>query len=293
MEGEIKKAIIPVAGLGTRFIPLSLAIPKEFVPLVDKPVINYILDEVKKSGITDVVFVISPAQKAMVNYFEKPKELERLLIKRKKEQQLKDLKEFENSLAGLNISFVIQRKPQGDGHAIFQAAKILGANEAVAVLFADDVVDSDEPVISQLIEIYKTCMAPVLALKKLPKEKLPAYGVVAAERIASRLHKIKNIIEKPELGSAPSDLVIVGKYILTSEVFKYLKKATPSKKGEIILAEVLSKMLDDGKMIYGYEFKGEWLECGDKEKWLKSFFYFALKDPRFGQMLRSYLKEIK
>ncbi len=156
-----------------------------------------------------------------------------------------------------------------------QAAKLLKADEPVAVLFADDVVDSDQPVISQLIEIYRTCMAPVLALKKLPKEKLPAYGVVAAERIASRLYKVKNIIEKPELGSAPSDLVIVGKYILTPEVFKYLKKATPSKKGEIILAEVLSKMLDDGKMVYGYEFKGEWLECGDKEKWLKSFFYFS------------------
>ena len=128
--------------------------------------------------------------------------------------------------------------------------------------------------------------------KELPREKVPAYGVVAVEKIASRLYTIKKIIEKPELSQAPSNLVIVGKYILTPEVFGYLKKATPSKKGEIILAEVFDKMLNDGKTIYGYELKGEWLECGDKLKWLKSFFYFALKDPRFGKELKDYLKKL-
>ena len=195
-------------------------------------------------------------------------------------------------LQGISFSFAEQKKPLGDGHAILQAVKKINGSP-VAVSFGDDVVSSDEPALSQLMNIFKTCSAPVVALKKLPKEQLPAYGVVAIEKIAHNFFKIKKIIEKPEPGQAPSDLVIVGKYILTPEVFSYLKKATPTKKGEIILAEVFDKMLSDGKTIYGYELKGEWLECGDKLKWLKSFFYLSMKDPRFGRELKEYLKTIR
>ncbi|MBU2539868.1 UTP--glucose-1-phosphate uridylyltransferase [Patescibacteria group bacterium] len=292
MSNEIKKAIIPVAGLGTRFLPLSKILPKEFFPIVDKPIIQYIVEEAKKSGITELIFVISPTQKMILNYFKPAKELEKILTKKKKEELLKELKEFESILNDLTIHFVIQRKPMGDGHAILQAEKLIN-NEPVAVLFSDDIVDGETPAISQLIDIYRTCNAPVIALNRLPNEKLPAYGVAGVEKIASRLYKVKKIIEKPALGEAPSDLVIVGKYILTPEVFAYLKKARPSKKGEIILAEVFEKMLMDGKVIYGYEFKGKWLECGDKLKWLKSFLYFAMKDNRFGPDLRKYLKDIK
>lgn len=293
MSNEIKKAIIPVAGLGTRFLPLSKILPKEFFPLVDKPIIQYIVEEAKKSGISEMIFVVNPGQKMILNYFRKAKDLEKLLIKRKKEELLKELKEFESVLEDISITTVVQKKPLGDGHAILQAAKLMGENEPVAVLFADDVVESDQPVISQLIDIYKTCGASVVALKEMPRERLSAYGVPAVEKITNRLYKIKKIIEKPGAGNAPSDLVIVGKYILTADVFDYLKKASPSKKGEIILAEVLEKMLSDGKIIYGYEFKGEWFECGDKEKWLKSFVCLALKDARFGPGFKNYLKEIK
>lgn len=289
---EIKKVIIPVAGLGTRFLPLSRAISKDFFPLVDKPAIQYIIEEVKKSGIKEIVFVVSPGQKTIFNYFQKSPELEKILIKRKKDQILKELKDFEAVFEGISFSFVVQKKPLGDGQAILQAAsKVKG--EPVAVSFGDDIVDSEEPAILQLINIFKTCNAPVIALKQLPKEKVPAYGVVAVEKIANHLYKIKKIIEKPEPSEIPSNLVIVGKYILTPEVFQYLKKAAPSKKGEIILAEVFDKMLSEGKIIYGYELKGEWLECGDKLKWIKSFFYLALKDPRFSEELKQYLKNIK
>jgi UTP--glucose-1-phosphate uridylyltransferase len=293
---EIKKVIIPIAGLGTRFLPLSRAVSKEFFPLVDKPIIQYIIEEVKKSGIKEVVFVVSPGQKTVLNYFQKYPELEKTLIKRKKEKLLKELKEFEEIFEGISFSFVVQKEPLGDGHALLQAAKKIGGpsgSEPVAVSFGDDIVDSEEPAIAQLMNIFRTCGVPVVALKQLPREKLPAYGVVAVEKIAHRLYKIKKIIEKPEPSEIPSDLVIVGKYILTPEVFKYLKKAEPSKKGEIILAEVFDKMLSDGKIIYGCELKGEWLECGDKMKWLKSFFYLALKDPRFKDELHQYLKTIK
>ena len=291
-QKEIKKVIIPVAGLGTRFLPLSRAVPKEFFPLVDKPVIQYVIEEIKKSGIKEIVFVTNPGQKTILNYFKKSPELEKTLIKRKKDKVLKEMKDFEEIFEGITFSSVLQKKPLGDGHAILQAAKQV-VGEAVAVSFCDDIVDSEEPAISQLINIFKTCNAPVVALKQLPADKVPAYGVVAVEKIANHLYKIKKIVEKPELGSSPSNLVIVGKYILTPEVFQYLKKATPSKKGEVILAEVFDKMLSDGKIIYGCELKGEWLECGDKSKWLKSFFYFALKDPRFKDELKQYLKTIK
>ncbi len=291
MSNEIKKVIIPVAGLGTRFLPLSKVLSKEFFPIVDKPVIQYIIQEAKDSGITEVIFVISPAQKMILSYFKKSEKLETILSKRNKENLLKELKDFEAIFNDITVHFVVQKKPMGDGHALLQAAKFVG-DEPVGVLFADDIVDSETPALSQLMEIYKTCGSPVMALKKLPKEKLSAYGVVGNEKIANRLYKVKNIIEKPTIEEALSDLVVVGKYILTPEVFEYIKKAKPSKKGEVILAEVFRTMLDDGKVLYGYEFKGEWLECGDKEKWLKSFMYFAMKDPRYGSMLKKYLKEI-
>lgn len=289
---EIKKAIIPIAGLGTRFLPLTKVLSKEFFPLADKPIIQYIVEEIKNSGINEVVFVVSPGQKAILNYFKKSPEIEKILIKRKKENLLKELHEFQEKFEGISFSFVTQKEPLGDGHAILQTAKI-AKNEPVAVSFGDDVIDSDTPAIQQLTDIFKTCSAPVVCLKSLPREKIPAYGAVAVEKIASRLYKIKKIIEKPEPSQITSDLVIVGKYILTPEVFQYLKKAVPSKKGEVILAETFDQMLNDGKIIYGYEIRGDWMECGDKLKWLKSFFYFSLRDPKFGKELKEYLKTIK
>lgn len=289
---EIKKAIMAIAGAGTRFLPLSKVISKEFFPVVDKPLIHYVVAEAKKAGIEEIIFVINPGQKMIANYIKPNKVLESFLAKRKKESALKDLKEAESVFSGLKINFVVQKEPKGDGHALLQAKKFIG-DEPVAVLHCDDIIDSEVPAIAQLIEVFKTCKSPVLALKQLPKENLPAYGVVANEKIASRLHKIKKIIEKPTIEEAPSDLVVVGKYILTPEVFTYLKKAKPSKKGEIFLAEVFDEMLMDGKIVYGYEVKGEWLECGDKLKWLKSFFYLSLKDPRFKEELKQYLKTIK
>jgi UTP--glucose-1-phosphate uridylyltransferase len=291
-QKEIKKVIIPVAGMGTRFLPLSRAVPKDFFPLVDKPVIQYIIEEVKKSGIKEIIFVQSPGQKNIQNYFKKDPDLEKFLIKRKRDNALKELKDLEAMFAGITFTYATQKEPLGDGHALLQAASKTNG-EAVAVSFGDDVVYSDEPALLQLINVFKTCNAPVVALKTLPRDKVPAYGVVAVEKIANNLYKIKKIIEKPEPSEIPSNLVIVGKYILTPDVFKYLKKATPSKKGEIILAEVFDKMLLEGKIIYGCELKGEWLECGDKMKWLKSFFYLALKDSRFREELKQYLKTIK
>lgn len=292
---EIRKAIIPIAGLGTRFLPLSLVISKEFFPLVDKPIIQYLVQEVIESGISEVIFVVNPRQKMIMNYFKSYPELEKILIKRKKDKILKELKDFEETFSKIKFSFVVQKDPIGDGHAILQASKLgkIGSSESVAVSFSDDIIDDDNPALAQLINIFKTCKAPVIGLKQLPREKISAYGSVSVEKIASGLYKIKKIIEKPEPTQIKSNFVIVGKYILTSEVFDYLKKARPSEKGEIILGEVFDKMLSDGLPIYGYELKGEWLECGDKLKWLKSFLYLALNSPIFGKELKEYVKSLK
>ncbi len=289
---DIKKVIIPVGGLGTRFLPLSKVVSKEFWPLVDEPVIHRILTEAKDSGIKEIIFVLSPGNKKILDYYSPHPKIEKTLKERKKTKLLDEFKKSEDFLKGISINYVIQKKPLGDGHAILQAAKLIG-EEPVACLLADDIVDSEIPCLLQLIKVFKTCQKSVVSLHQLPEKKLFAYGIVDVEKIANRFFKIKKIIEKPESGTAPSNLAIAGKYILTSDVFEYLRKAKPNKKGEIILAEVLEKMLKDGKMIYGYEFEGKWLECGNKLEWMKSHLYFSLKDPRFGPELRKFLKESK
>jgi UTP--glucose-1-phosphate uridylyltransferase len=293
---KIKKAIIPVGGLGTRFLPLSKILPKELWPLVDKPVLQYVVEEVKNSGIDQIIFVISPEKKMVLDYFKKyyfkkfPK-LENTLKERNKVLLLQELKNLENLCQGISCSYVIQKKPLGDGHAILQAHKFI-KEEPVAVSFGDDIVEAETPCLAQLIKIFKTAQKPVIALYQVPKEKIPSYGIVKVEKIANRLFKIKKIVEKPDIDEAPSNLAIVGKYILTPEVFNYLKVSKPSKKGEIVLAEIFDQLIKDGKIIYGYQFKGNWLECGKKLDWLKCHFYLSLKHPEYGPKLKEYLKKL-
>jgi len=288
----IKKAIIPIAGLATRFLPLSKIVPKELWPLVDMPMIQYSIKEAKDSGIEEIIFVLRQENKKILDYLKPCPKTEKILKERKKLDILDELKSLQELCQGLSFSYVLQKSPSGDGHAILQAAKNI-KSEPVVCMFADDIFDSQEPVLLQLSNIFKTCQKPVVALNKQPADRVCAYGVAGVERIASRLYKIKKIIEKPKKEEAPSDLVIVGRYILTPEVFGYLKKAKPNKNGEIILAQVLQdQMIKDGKVIYGYEFSGQWLECGDKLKWLKSNLYLALKHPKYGPEIRNYLKNI-
>ena len=292
---DVKKAIFPVGGLGTRFLPLSIILPKELWPLVDKPVLQYIIEEAKASGIEEIIFVDSPSKKIIFDYFTKPKELEKLektLKQKKRDKLVDDLKQLKDLCKNISFSHVIQKKALGDGHAILMAKNKIG-NDPCAVLFADDIVDSKIPCLTQLLKVFKTCQKPVLALYRLPPERLPFYGIVAVEKIANRLYKIKKIVEKPSQESAPSDLAIVGKYILTPEVFDYLKDAKPSEKGEIILAETLEKMIKNGKIIYGYEFEGKWLECGNKLGWIESNTYFSIKHPEFGPQLKAFINENK
>jgi len=289
---NIKKAIIPVAGLGTRFLPLTKAIPKPILPLADRPMIDYIVEEAKKSGIERVVFVLSNDKNNILDYFKKNSKLENILEKRNQKDILKSLKDIDKEIENISFSSVIQQNPKGDGDAILKAQKIIG-KDACGVLFGDDIILSKIPALEQLSNIFKTCQKPIICLKRVSKDMLSSYGVVKVDKIANRLYKIKDIIEKPKKEEdAPSDLAIVGRYIITPLVFEYLKKVNSNHKGEIILAQAFKDMLKDGKIVYGYEVEGEWLECGNKLNWLKSNLRICLQHPEFGPILKDYLKKI-
>jgi UTP--glucose-1-phosphate uridylyltransferase len=288
---QIKKAIFPIAGLGTRFLPLSKAVPKELLPLVDRPLIQYLLEEAMASGLKEAVFITRPNEKKeILDYFKKTPKLEKVLKERKRSYLLEEIEKLEEISQKLSFSWAVQKEPLGDGHAVLQARKLVG-DSPCGVFFNDDIIDSQIPCFAQLLSVFKTCQRPIIALKKVPKEKISQYGIVRVEKITSRVYKIKKIIEKPCWESAPSDLAVVGRYIITPDVFTYLKKASPNEKGEIILADSLESMVKDGKVIYGYKIEGEWLECGSKLSWLESNFYLSLNHPQFGKELKEYLKK--
>lgn len=286
---EITKAIIPVAGLGTRFLPASKTIPKELFPLVAKPLIQYAVQELKDSGIVDIVFVVNANKKFIEDYFKRSQKLEKILKERKEEQLLNELRNIEQLCQGLSFSYVLD-KPLGDGHAVLQAEKLIGDNPAM-VLYPDDIMYSETPATLQMLRVFKTAQSPVVGLVKLPQEKLSSYGVIGGEQIATRLYKVKEIVEKPVLGTAPSNLASVGRRIITPEVFLYIRKAKPNKKKEIVLFEVLAQMVRDGKIVYGYELEGKWLECGTTKELIRSGMYLALKDKVFGDELRQFIKQ--
>lgn len=287
---EVKKAVILAAGLATRFLPLSKVMPKELVPLIDKPVIHYIFEEAKEAGVSQVVFVLSPNKKELLNYFKEDSGLEKILREGKRTQALKELLEIKELTKGISISAVIQEKPLGDGEAILKTKRKIG-KDPFAVLFNDDIVETNPGALSQLISVFLTCERPVIALYPVPKEKVSLYGVCEVEKIANRFYKIKKIVEKPKPQEAPSNLAIVGKYVLLPEIFSYLETVSSYSTGEIILAHALDKMLDDGKVVYGYEIKGKWLPCGTKKDWLFSSFYFGLKYSPYKKEIREFIKK--
>ena len=283
---EVKKAIIPAAGLGTRFLPLTKVFPKEFLPLVDRPMIEYTVRELKQADISQIIFVLSEHKKVFLDYFKKNCKIEKIIRKHKGKSWAAIHKEFE----GLSFSSCLQTIPKGDGDAVLKARALI-KKDNFAVIFPDDFFDSKIPAMAQLKKIFQTSQKPVIGLKKMSKDKISAYGAVAVEKIANKLYKIKAIVEKPAFDKTPSDLAITGRYILTPEIFPYLVKTKPDKKNEIILANALNDMIADGKQIYGYELEGEWLECGTKASWIKSNIHFLLKDPEYRTMIKEIIKK--
>ena len=289
---EIRKAIIPVAGLGTRFLPLSKVVPKEFFPLVGKPLIQYAIEEAKASGVEEIIFVVNSNKKILTDYFKKSPKLEKILQEANKEDLLEELKTIDKLSAGMTFSFVTQREQAGDGHAVLQAKRLIG-NEPCFMLYPDDIIEAPTPALSQIAQVFRTSEKPVISLVHVEEERLPTLGVVNSEKIARRLHKVKDIVEKPAPNEIPSDLAVVGRHVLTPEVFTYLKKARPNKRGEVSLTEALGEMVKDGKVVYGYEIEGRWWDCGSVEGWLKSQLYFALNHSENGEDLKQFIKDEK
>lgn len=272
-------------------MPLSKVLPKELWPLADKPVLQYILEEASKSGIKEVVFVTRPGKKLILDYFQKRITSKQILKARYKTHFQEELENLENLSKKLSFAKVFQKKPLGDGDALLKAAKLAG-KENCAVLWSDDVVESKTPCLLQLIKVFQKYKKPVLALYRVPKESFKFYGMVKAQKVAPRIYKILKIVEKPsKIKESPSDLAIVGKCVLTPEVFNWLKKFPKNLKGELITTEVLAKAIESGEVVYGCEFEGKWLECGNKLAYLKSNLYLSLKHPEFGKELKKYFAD--
>ncbi|MDF1498583.1 MAG: UTP--glucose-1-phosphate uridylyltransferase GalU [Patescibacteria group bacterium] len=284
---KIKKAIMPVAGFGTRFLPATKAQPKEMLPIVDKPIIQYLVEEAVSAGIEEIIFVTGRGKRAIEDHFDYSFELEHTLVEKNKIDRLKEIYKLP-SLA--KYAFVRQPKPLGDGDAILKARHLIG-NEPCAILFGDDIVDFKKPCIAQLMDVFEKYNDPVVALEKIPMKDVCKFGVIKPNKISERTYEIKDLIEKPSVEEAPSNLSIVGKYIITSAVFQELEKIKPGKDGEIRLADALKALLKK-KAVYGYEFEGKRYDCGSKLGFLQATVDFALKHKELNGEFRQYLKSL-
>lgn len=285
----ITKAIIPVAGLGTRFLPASKAQPKEMLAVVDKPIIQYIVEEAVASGIRDIIFVTSIGKRAIEDHFDRNFELEYRLEQKKKLKELSQIKDI-GKLA--RFAFVRQSKPMGDGHAVLSAMPFVDPHESVAVLFGDDIIDAKTPTLKQLMDVHEKTHAPVVALQAVSKKLVPQFGVIDGARMKNnrRTWKVDRFVEKPAADKAPSNLIVIGRYILTPELLRLLPAQAAGGDGEIRLANAFETHLDSGAPLYGCEFDGTWYNCGSKLGFLTAQIELGLKHPEIGKDLKSYLR---
>ncbi|MBQ4517093.1 MAG: UTP--glucose-1-phosphate uridylyltransferase GalU [Clostridia bacterium] len=285
---KIRKAVIPAAGLGTRFLPATKAIPKEMVPLVDKPTLQYIVEEAAASGIEDILIITGRTKRAIEDHFDKSYELETELEKSGKLDYLETLQKISN-LA--NIHYVRQKEAKGLGHAIY-CARFFAENEPFAVLLGDDVVANDKkPCLAQMIEQYQTYRTSILGVQTVSDEDTSKYGVIKGDKLADRIYKVEDMVEKPAPGTAPSNVAVLGRYIITPGIFRCLEETTPGAGGEIQLTDALRKLAAKESM-YAYDFVGRRYDVGSKEGYLEATVEFALKRPDLKDEFTQYLKNI-
>lgn len=281
---KVKKAIIPAAGLGTRFLPATKAQPKEMLPIVDKPTIQYIIEEAVASGIEEILIITGRNKKCIEDHFDKSIELELELEKSGKE----DLLELVRNISDMvDIHYIRQKEPRGLGHAIHCAKTFVG-NEPFAVLLGDDVVDSETPCLKQLIDCYSEYNTTILGVQTVPEENVSKYGIVDGIHIEDRVYKVKDLIEKPSLEEAPSNIAILGRYIITPEIFNILENTKPGKNGEIQLTDALKNLIGKEAM-YAYNFEGKRYDVGDKLGFLQATIEFALKKEELREDFIDYL----
>ncbi len=292
MIAKVRKAVFPAAGLGTRFLPATKAQPKEMLPVVDKPLIQYGVEEAMHSGIQNIIIVTGRGKSSIEDHFDVSFELEHLLDSKSKGEMLSMVRGISDMI---DVSYVRQKEALGLGHAVLRAKELVG-REPFAVVLSDDIIASETPCIRQLLDIYEYYGASVLALMEVPPDQISAYGVVDAEMVLdngrqNRLFRIRNMVEKPKPADAPSNLAIIGRYILTPEIFQCIESIQPGSGGEIQLTDALKYMLRN-RPIYGLKFEGKRYDAGDKLGFLKATVEFALSRHDLGQPFREYLKTL-
>jgi UTP--glucose-1-phosphate uridylyltransferase len=291
VSGPIRKAVFPAAGLGTRFLPATKPQPKEMLVLVDKPVIQYGVEEAVASGVNNIVIVTGRGKNAIEDHFDVAVELESYLEQRGKTALLEEIRKITQLI---NVSYVRQGEPLGLGHAVLVTQSLVG-NEPFAVILGDDVIDAEPPALKQMIDVFERVDAPILAVERVPEEEVSSYGVVKIDETAGDLgtgvHRIVDLVEKPRREEAPSNLAIIGRYILTPDIFDSLKATTSDRTGEIQLTNGLRHLLRS-RPIYACEIRGVRHDTGNKLGFLKALVYFALKRPDLAEPFRRYLESL-
>ncbi len=292
MIAKVRKAVFPAAGLGTRFLPATKAQPKEMLPVVDKPLIQYGVEEAMHSGIQNIIIVTGRGKSSIEDHFDVSFELEQLLESKSKGEMLTMVRGISDMI---DVSYVRQKEALGLGHAVLRAKELVG-KEPFAVVLSDDIIASQTPCIRQLLDVYEYYGASVLALMEVPDDQVSSYGIVDGEMVSdngreNRLFRIRNMVEKPKLADAPSNLAIIGRYILTPEIFHCVEAIEPGSGGEIQLTDALKYMLRN-RPIYGLKFEGKRYDAGDKLGFLKATVEFALSRHDLGGPFREYLKSL-
>lgn len=285
---RIRKAVIPVAGLGTRFLPATKAIPKEMLTIVDRPTIQYIVEEVVASGIEEVILITSEGKSAIENHFDYDFQLDTVLREKNKDKLRSELENISNLI---DIVSVRQKKPLGLGHAIWMARNVVG-NEPFLVLLGDDLVNSKVPCCKQMIDLFGKVQQSIVAIQRVPMEQTNQYGIVQGNATDhERTYRVQSMVEKPAPGTSPSDMAIIGRYLLMPEVFDFLEKTKPGHGGEVQLTDALVKLANNGGM-YAYEFEGRRYDAGDKLGYLKAVVDFAMQHPTLGESFKEFIRSV-
>lgn len=285
---KIRKAVIPVAGLGTRFLPATKAIPKEMLTIVDRPTIQYIVEEAVASGIDEVILITSEGKSAIENHFDYDFQLDTVLREKNKDRLREELNNISNLI---DIVSVRQKKPLGLGHAIWMARNVIG-DEPFMVLLGDDLVRSDVPCCKQMIDLFNEVQQSIVAIQRVPMAQTNQYGIVEGKAAGfERTYKVENMVEKPAPGTSESDMAIIGRYLLMPEVFDFLGKTRPGHGGEIQLTDALVQLAGNGGM-YAYEFEGNRYDAGDKLGYLKAIVDFAIEHADLGESFKEYIRSV-
>ena len=284
MQRKIRKAVIPAAGLGTRFLPATKAQPKEMLPIVDKPTLQYIIEEAVASGIEEILIITGKNKKSIEDHFDKSVELELELEQKGKKELLEIVRDISKMI---NIYYIRQKEPKGLGDAIYCARSFIG-DEPFAVMLGDDIVDNDVPCLRQLMDAYEEYRTTILGVQMVYREDVNKYGIIKAKHIEDRVYKVKDLVEKPDIDKAPSNIAILGRYIITPEIFNILENTKPGKGGEIQLTDALKNLIGQEAM-YAYNFEGKRYDVGDKLGFLQATIEFALKKEELREDFINYL----